>query len=66
MQPSTAEGDMQESFTILAGLIEKEEYEAALAMVRSSLPTRTRSIFQSKLNKIEANILLASSLGSRK
>ena len=32
-------------------------------MVRSSLSTPTLSVFQRKLNKIEVNILLASSLG---
>jgi hypothetical protein len=57
-----AEGDKQESFTTLARLMEKEEYEAALAMVRS-LQFNTDGRFEDKINKIEAN-LLASTLGS--
>ena len=49
--------------TTLTGLMENEEYNTALAMVRS-LPIPTQEHFKRRLNKIEANILLASTLGS--
>ena len=53
------------SFQRLAALMENEEYQTALAIVKA-LPANTRDmrVLGGKINKIEANILLASTLGS--
>jgi len=53
------------SFQRLAALMENEDYKTALAIVKA-LPANTRDmrVLGGKINKIEANILLASTLGS--
>ena len=46
----------------LTGLMENEEYQTTLVMVRLSLAAQIQALFNNKINKIETNILQASTL----